>query len=398
MLNTFENAERQHLRRKDREKNLQTIEHISRNALFLSLDQTNLAPAADALNGVSLTKNQSLPSPRRVATAFSSSGARRGGVFGASIVVCFVTAILLGSLLSVPIGKEPTDHAETDDSTQELARYNHLFSLILDWGLTPRDELETKASASHQALEWLAFDDRGYDNAETLRTRFALATLYFSTHRSESRKWINENHWLSSYPVCLWHGVTCRDESDTIGLVKAVNLSANALEGELPREIALLQRDIQSIDLSSNSIGGTIPDLSPLKNILHLYLGPNEFVSSIPSSVYQLSHLTHLYLNDCRLKGKLDKSIAQLSNLQGLGLHNNQFTGPVPAEIGTLTDLRVCYLDGNLFSGKIPSVLPSKLVDLRLRRNKLQGAIPKTLATARFLQILYLDNNELEGK
>jgi len=352
------------------------------------LEDKNLAPAADALIGTSLAK---LPPPNEQhARELNLKRARRKLILG----ICgIVIGIILVAVLSAFVRRPGPGTPRIGDST--IQRYNHLFSLVLDWGLTERAALETNNTAQSNALNWLAFRDTTYSDYEILRTRFALATLFFSTRMSSS--WYNENNWLSTNPVCLWYGVECLDEPGMVGLVQSINLTANGLEGVLPRELALLQLNCRSIDLSYNSIGGAVIDLAPMKNLQQLYLGPNFFVSTIPSSIYQLSHLTHLYLNDCILTGGIDSAIGGLTNLQGLGLHNNALRGSIPQSISKLSDLRVLYLDGNLLSSSIPDQLPSGLIDLRLGNNLLTSTIPESIGHAKYLQILYLDNNLLNG-
>jgi Leucine-rich repeat (LRR) protein len=400
MLNTFDNAERQHFRRQERDHHLQAIDTIDfTNPLFLCLEESNLTLAADALVGVPLAR-QPLPPSRRVDSA---SSRRRRGKRTAMLVLGTVFATVLGLLFAFDLGGDENREAPvtvTKEADPSTARYNRLSSMILDWEVTPKSVLEDNTSFAAQALQWLAYEDLTSENVETIRSRYSLATLYFSTKGSASTSsWNVTSHWLSSNPVCLWHGVDCLDKENTIGLVQSLNLSANGLVGKLPPEISLLQLDIRSLDLSSNSIEGAIPDLSSLKSMQHLYLGPNEFTSSIPSSIYQLSGLTHLYLNDCKLTGPVSQNIGDLTKLQGLDLHNNFFEGTLSTRIGDLEDLRVLYLDGNSLYGTIPTTIGklSDLVDLRLGRNNLSGSIPTEIANLRLLQILYLDTNRLTG-
>jgi hypothetical protein len=135
--------------------------------------------------------------------------------------------------------------------------------------VTPREILKDSMSAPARALDWLVYEDMNTENVETMRTRFALATLYFETQKpSAGDSWTNDRHWLSSDPVCLWHGVECLDEHTTTGLVKSLNLSSNGLTGTLPDEIGLLEADIRSLDVSNNAIAGTIPEtLFLMKNL-----------------------------------------------------------------------------------------------------------------------------------
>ena len=314
MLNTFENAERHQLRRKERERHMRTIDTV-----IHPLSDYNLAPAAaDALVGVPLVKRPSMRSVQQSYTPEESPRRKRKYLYIAAAGIIIV--VVMATLLGLNVGDS---HDGGSDSGLQLQRKHRLIGMILDWGVTPLSILEDKNTAAGQALNWLAFVDTDTENPETIRTRYSLATLYFSVQTSMAEM----KHWLSSYPVCLWHGVECLDENDTLGLVKSVNLSSNALTGTLPGEISLLQLDIRSLDVSGNKIGGSIPDLSPLKNLQHLYLGPNKFSGTLPPKLHLLSHLTHFYLNDCSLTGTLPTTVGELTKLQGLGLHNNFFSG-----------------------------------------------------------------------
>jgi Leucine-rich repeat (LRR) protein len=280
--------------------------------------------------------------------------------------------------------------------------FNRLFNLVLDWKYTPRSVLEDSTSPPALALQWLASPAGGGGGSTmepTLQTRFALAVFYYST-TTQTTNWKHQQHWLSSFPVCLWYGIEClATDASTTERVQSMNLTSNGLKGSIPAEIALLDRECHVLDVSGNNIGGYIPDLSGLQNLKSLYLGPNAFTSVIPASIYTLTHLEQLYLNDCNLQGSISEDIGRLSNLQGLALYNNQLTGSIPASLSHVGDLRVLYLDGNRLTGTIPSSLCqlAELVDLRLSRNYLQGRIPNGLENMRILQFLYLDNNKLTG-
>jgi len=398
MLNTFQNAERQYMRRKERARHLAAIDSIASDPLFRCLEETNLAPAADALVGMPLVK---LPPLRARDTGLDR---RNRGKFTFALVVMVVLGAVLGVIFGVDSGEDENPIAPAVETTKDypgLARYHQLFSLVLDWQVTPRSVLEDSYSYAAKALHWLAYEDLLSENVETIRTRYSLASLYFSTRgNSQSSAWNAETHWLSSYPVCLWQGVECLDKEDTIGLVHSLNLSLNGLVGSLPPELGLLELDCRVLDLSGNSLHGTIPDLSTLRNLQRLYLDSNDFTSSIPASIYQLSHLTHLYLNNGKLTGTIDDSIGDLTSLQGLSLHDNFLSGNLTNRIGDLRDLRILYLDSNSISGTIPTTIGQidGLVDLRLRHNNFLGSIPSEIGNMRILQVCYLDKNDLSGE
>jgi Leucine-rich repeat (LRR) protein len=404
MLNTFENAEKQHLRRLDRERHLQVINSLASGSALADTD--DLHPTVDALIGAPLATAQVPLSDESKSKQSSAFGSRRRTKRPAIVFACLVLVVVLTATLllrdGLDEGNSPTrgnpDQGSNPGNTngQDRSKYNNLFSMILDWQVTPRSVLEETTSAANRALQWLAFDDRlASVDRGTIRARYALATLYYSTNAS----WKTKSHWMSSYPVCLWHGIQCIDSQDTIGLVKSVNLTWNGLVGTIPPEIALLKSELVFFDISGNAIQGSIPDLAPLENLQQLYLGSNNLSGTIPSTLYNLSLLTHLYLEECKLSGPLSSTIGQLSNLEGLDLHSNFFSSSIPSSIGKLTDLSVLYMDTNTLTGIIPTTIGAltRLVDLRLRRNQLRGPIPAQITRLHTLQVLYLNSNELTG-
>lgn len=298
MLNTFENAERLHTRRLDREKHMTILETID------DMDGTFLPPISntndrlsvvDALSGLPLAepppgeRYHGTDRPRRhFRWCRSNMYVILGTVAVAVIIlVTFVVGFDVGEEKEAQqlqeVGDEETDRSPFRED-KSLERYNDLFSQILDWKTTPRTVLEDVASAPGRALNWLAYEDVLTANShlagisvETIRTRYALATLYFSTQKASfvsdalgSSSWIEKSNWLSPFPVCKWYGITCLDSKAglQLGLVSELNLTRNGLEGRLPNEMGLLLLDIKLLDLSSNSINGMIPEsLQMLENL-----------------------------------------------------------------------------------------------------------------------------------
>jgi hypothetical protein len=237
-------------------------------AFQLPLDDDTTAAGADALSGVPLTKtDEGEASFSQYPTTNRWWRNKKVAILG---VLCFVVAIVFAFSLGVDLsdkeaqpslvaGNVATDHTEVIPTP--LQRYNRLFSQILDWAATPRATLEDVSSAPARALHWLSYEDelmlKQFDKGisiETIRNRFVLATLYFSTHNrsvwGESSSWEDATFWLSASPVCQWHGVEClKDEfgSDLIGLITSLNLSANGLEGQLPDELSLLGLTLRTL-------------------------------------------------------------------------------------------------------------------------------------------------------
>ena len=391
MQTTFRNTERQHLRRKELDRHLALIQNAGLDCeMEMFSENADLSGFADDVAGHPLSK--SLPP----SDASVSSARRRlpRGRIAAVVVAILVLVTVMLSLLPVSQGNAPSVA-----DTSEALRYRHLFSLILDFEITKQKDLENVHSPQAQALHWLAYED-GAQDVEDLRTRFSLATLFLGT-RSNATSWVKQDNWLTSASVCQWYGVSCWKTHTNVHLVQALNLSSNGLDGTIPEEVALLQRDCEMLDLSYNSIRGPIPIEigKQMKNLKRLYLGPNPLSSTIPETMFQLSMLTHLYIDSAELRGTIPNAIGKMTSLHGLGLHQNSLTGTIPKFLGSLTGLRVLNLDENLLKGSIPESLGSLtgLVDLRLDQNSLTGSLPMTLAYLLLLEVLYLDNNSLDG-
>jgi hypothetical protein len=266
MLNTFENADRQHRRRIERQRHMRDMDLLS-NSLEWNIDDSRMLVITDGLVGSPLERTM------QPASAQTPKLCRTYKLLAIAGLLVFAIIIFLSFVLGKEAGEnesliEVGESSTTQHDVTEVRR-KKMFSLILGWDTTPRTVLEDRLSAPARAMEWLVTEDTATDQVETIRTRFVLATLYFSTQNiSAGKSWSVDTHWLSTYPVCLWHGVQCLDEYTTIGLVKSLNLSSNALTGTLPHELGLLELDCSSLDVSKNAITGSIPEtLFLMKNL-----------------------------------------------------------------------------------------------------------------------------------
>lgn len=177
-----------------------------------------------------------------------------------SVLVVLVVVVFC---LGVDVGEEePWNSAGSGTLTLQgiESRRDRLFSLVSQWKITSLADLEKSHTPAFRAFEWLLYSSGDLDE-DALRTRFSLATLYFATQTPDGgSEWLQDMHWLSTYPVCLWHGVECVDEIDkTFESVKALNLSSNQLSGTIPHEIGLLGPNFELLDISKNNLFGTIP-------------------------------------------------------------------------------------------------------------------------------------------
>jgi hypothetical protein len=198
MLNTFENAERFHQRRLERERHISNMEVFSR---VIESEEGRLT-MAEALSGFSLVKNVDSP-------VTSSWRARRTRVpLYVGIALCSI-GIVFVSILSAWGGLKYEDSLPNPNDLDPAPEiYNHrrakIFSLVLDWGITPRYRLEDPLSAANMALKWLLEEDISTENPEDIRTRYSLATLFYGTQNaSTGHHWSRSSYWLSSYRKLL---------------------------------------------------------------------------------------------------------------------------------------------------------------------------------------------------
>ena len=93
-----------------------------------------------------------------------------------------------------------------------------------------------------------------------------------------------------------------------MGLVKSIDLSCNALEGEIPREITQLV-GLVSLNLSRNDMSGQIPlQIGSMKSLDALDLSDSHFSGHIPSSLGLIDCLGVLNLSNNNLSGKIPTS------------------------------------------------------------------------------------------
>lgn len=265
-MDTFSNHTRRDARRREREEHIARMEELV-STTWDDDEPTCIAPSIGEA---------------RMRQAEVTHGTTWGRVLNrvprrfCVVMLCFipVIAIAAGFKFGKEVGGGVDGHAYNNDPEIKADnRYFDLFNVILDWGVTPRSSLEDYTSPQFRALQWLAYDDTGTSNIEAVRTRYALATLYYSTHNVATeggtlRSWHDETHWLSSYPVCVWHGVECHDEDNTLERVKSLNLTSNGMGGTFPDELSMLELDIHFLDISDNGLEGTIPEsITKMRNL-----------------------------------------------------------------------------------------------------------------------------------
>ncbi|KAG4186087.1 hypothetical protein ERO13_A08G020024v2 [Gossypium hirsutum] len=148
-------------------------------------------------------------------------------------------------------------------------------------------------------------------------------------------------------------------------------ISENKLTGNVPSSICNVS-SLALLDLSENSLSGTIPD----------YLRMNNFIGKIPNSFVNNS-LSRLLLNDNQLEGLVPSSLVYSTSLEILNLGNNKLTDRFPRWIASLPSLQVLILRFNRFYGSLPhSIASSNFSALRiidLSANEFTGTLSTKL-------------------
>ncbi|GAY35366.1 hypothetical protein CUMW_278350 [Citrus unshiu] len=186
-----------------------------------------------------------------------------------------------------------------------------------------------------------------------------------------------------------------------LGFIQVLDLSLNIISGNIPK--CFNNFSAMTYERCSNpTIGfaklifvppGTGLYYAYLVNLLLTWKGnENEYKST-------LGLVKCLDLSSNKLGGAIPEEIMDLVGLIALNLSRNNLTGPITPKIGELTSLDFLDLSRNLFSGSIPSSLSqlSGLGVLDLSYNNLSGKIPLGTQLQSFNASVYAGNLELCG-
>ncbi|RVW99284.1 putative inactive leucine-rich repeat receptor kinase XIAO [Vitis vinifera] len=170
-----------------------------------------------------------------------------------------------------------------------------------------------------------------------------------------------------------------------------LDLSYNSIGGEgiefLNRLSACTNNSLEELNLGGNQVSGQLPDsLGLFKNLKSLDLSYNSFVGPFPNSIQHLTNLESLYLRKNSISGPIPTWIGNLLRMKRLSLSFNLMNGTIPESIGQLRELTELYLIGMLGKGR-------KAVEVDLSFNHLVGRFPLWFNVIE----LFLGNNLFSG-
>ncbi|XP_034690360.1 receptor-like protein EIX2 [Vitis riparia] len=187
--------------------------------------------------------------------------------------------------------------------------------------------------------------------------------------------------------------------------ILVIDLSENNFNTTLPGWLFNIST-LMDLYLNHATIKGPIPhvNLLSLRNLVTLDLSFNYIGSEGIELVNGLSACTNNSLEELNLggnqvSGQLPDSLGLFKNLKSLDLSSNNIVGPFPHSIQHLTNLESLHLSKKSISGPIPTwignLLRMKRLDLSF--NLMNGTIPESIGQLRELTELYLNWNAWEG-
>ncbi|KAM3268456.1 hypothetical protein P3S67_031397 [Capsicum chacoense] len=233
--------------------------------------------------------------------------------------------------------------------------------------------------------------------------------------------------------------------------IRSVSLSGNKIHGPIPESLCQAANVLQVLDLSNNSMSGTIRrNLSNCKSLIYLNLGENKLTGTVPKELERVTSLRYLDLNGNEFEGSFPTAIQKFQDLEMLNLAGNRFEGRIPknnlsgplpenldglkmmtktqnqttifgyfyslkftgAQLEIVTKRQTQFLvsvysyntgfdvSSNALTGKIPEKigLLNGIPFLNLSHNNLTGLIPKTIGKMISLESLDLSYNQLTGE
>ncbi|CAK9143314.1 unnamed protein product [Ilex paraguariensis] len=169
-----------------------------------------------------------------------------------------------------------------------------------------------------------------------------------------------------------------------------IDISRNSINGSIPLSIGDLT-DLTTLVISSNHLSGEIPHFwNNMPNLYILDMSNNTLSGTIPSSIASLSFLKYLILSRNNLSGELPSALQNCTYMYSLDLGDNQLSGSLPAWIGeSMTSLLILSMRNNSFTGNIPSHICrlSALHILDLSQNNLSGLVPPCIGNLSGLKL-----------
>ncbi|KAL0424415.1 UNVERIFIED_CONTAM: hypothetical protein Sradi_0976300 [Sesamum radiatum] len=201
--------------------------------------------------------------------------------------------------------------------------------------------------------------------------------------------------------------LTLRPLAPSVGNCRIVDLSRNLLSDDIS-VLTNWNADLEILDLSSNSLTGSIPNLMQFQGLTMLSIRNNSLEGNLPSALGSLPKLNTVDLSSNRLDGLIPHSFFASMTLTNLNLSSNRLTGGIPLGGSHTSELLVLSsgpamesldLSNNLLASGLPSDIGNwgRLKLLNLAYNNLSGQLPNELSRLSVLEYLNLSHNSFSG-
>ena len=149
-----------------------------------------------------------------------------------------------------------------------------------------------------------------YAEQRTIIERFVLLVLYFVS--TEVSQWDRNNNWSAKDKhVNDWQGIACStlySDDVTLKVVSTIDLSSNSMAGSIPKELCNL-RDLEALYLQDNELTGKVPDCMGLfKSLKTFEISKNNLSGKVPEGLCDLveNGVLTKFLSDCGGGGQDD--------------------------------------------------------------------------------------------
>jgi Leucine-rich repeat (LRR) protein len=228
-----------------------------------------------------------------------------------------------------------------------------------------------------------------------------LTVLYLSSNNLTLLTKANSNDTLSQFEILNLGSCNLRKFPNFLrnqNKLSFLNLSDNNLQGLVPKWFYNVSiESLEFINLSDNFLVGfeQSPMVLPWSKLSSLDLSNNTLQGSLPipppsTRIYRVQR------NFIREMSPL--LICNLSSLEVLDLSYNNLSGMLPPCLGNFSSpLSVLQLQSNNFHGTIPKTWSkgSSLKMIDLSENQLQGQLPRSMANCTMLEYLHVGNNQI---
>ena len=182
---------------------------------------------------------------------------------------------------------------------------------------------------------------------------------------------------------------TCSD----LEIIQDIIDANSSLIEENPYDLADWTEEGRALRLNlSNKNISTIPSsIENLSQLKQLFLSYNN-ISFLTFSIGNLSSLEHLYLSSNSIEN-LPSTIGNLSNLIVLDVESNLISN-IPSEIANLSNLETLNFGGNQLTD-LPNLAALDALEILYLNNNFITSLPVSLTFLDSLNILNVDNNQL---